>query len=300
MGFIKSIIGTVFILTIFGLLFGTTVWMYYSFFLTQEKEPAEYFVLEKQSEKGLFFGPRYQVITDNSESGNYINKKEFDTLQFGDKVTGFETSDYGFFTKTDQLYDGVLLMFLIVVLGAVFLFLMFRAIAQVPWVNRKLKKREAQRRQKNPKEWLGLGLLVVISILLFTYSLLFTINLFHKVVPINQTEVEGHIVDREYQRTVARRGVYSTYYLTIVFTTEDDQVYQVKKGVTGTTYYKHEYKTAIDISYRNRNPYDIFIKTESMGELIGTIISFRTFIYIASLFFFYWLYSTVRIFLQKE
>lgn len=284
---LKDIFSAVFILCIVGALLGTAIWMYSSFFLSSDKLDAEYYVLEKQSEKGLFLGPRYSVITDNDNGSNFVSKKVFDSLEFGDIIHGHGTDEYGFFTKMDQIYDGSLLILLIIILGFMFIFLLYGCIVSIPAVERKLKKLEMYRTKKKKRNRLGTSILLVILPLALAYSSLYSLNLFYKVVPVGQTFVEGHIIDREFDWNFTPKADYSTYELTIVFTAEDGETYQVKKGVTRATYHNYEYKSSIGLKYRNNNPYDIFIEADSIKEIIGTIANVYTVLYVLCLVTFY-------------
>lgn len=287
--------GLLFILIVLGIILGTTIWMYVNFFHTSDKQVAEYYVLEKQSEKGMFFGPRYTVVTDNNTVGNYVSKEEFDSLEIGDTIKGHETFEYGFFTKMDQIYDGFFLLLLIFIIGFMFIMLLYGFIISIPAVEQAMEKRKEQEPRKKKRNWFGLSLLGVILILAIAYTSLYSLNLFHKLVPINQTTTTGQIVDREYDLNIKPRADYSTYELTIVFTAEDGETYQVKKGVTSETYNK--YGNVIDLKYRNKNPYDIFIQTESIGETIGAIMNVSTVIYLLCLLIFYLLF---RHFMKKR
>lgn len=94
---------SIIIIIIFAVVFGTVVSMYWSSFHSPEREVVERYVLEKQSKKGLFLGPRYQIITDNDTYGSFVTKKEFESLAFGDTISGYATNEYSLFTKMDEL-----------------------------------------------------------------------------------------------------------------------------------------------------------------------------------------------------
>lgn len=285
----RKILGYLLILFILGFILGVVTWMYYSFYLSPEKEAVEQYVIDKQSEKGLFLAPRYRVITDDSPYGNDVTRKTFDSLEFGDKISGYKTNEYGFFTTLDQLYEGSILLAIFIVLGTGFLAILSQLLTMIPAVERIEAKLKRQRFYMILKNGFVYSFLAIGFLVMFSYVALYTNNLFHKLVPIGQTEVEGQVIGRDYEFHRSRRGGYSTYDLMITFTAQDGNSYQVKKRVTRSTYDKYEYYASVPLNYRNRNPNDIFIKTESMMELIGTVISWPTLLYGICLIILYFL-----------
>lgn len=281
-----------FVLGIFGGILGLLIWMYSSFFLTSDKEAVAYEVLEKQSEKGLFMKPRYQVIVNSdSDVPNYVSKKQFDSLDVGDMIHGHETFEYGFFTKMDQFYDGSLLLIGIIFFALMFLIILFGFIVTIPTVDDYFNKREEKETPKKEKRnWTGMGFLIIVVIFMLIYSIPYTVNLVHKLVPINQTVTQGEIIDSEYNRNTTPKADYSTYEFTILFTAHDEKEYQVKKGVTSLTYDMYQHGSMIDIKYRNKNPYDIFIQTQDVNEFFGVIFNVHTLIYGFIIFIFYLLF----------
>ena len=242
---LKEIVGYLFILAIFTVILGTVIWMYVNFFHSSDKIEAEHFVLEKQSEKGMFLAPRYTVITDDSKVGNYVTKKEFDDIEIGDVIEGHKTFEYGFFTKMDHIYEGAVLIFLIVLIGFMFIFILVTLILSIPPIKEALDRREKGQPQKKRKSIIGWGILTILLLASITYMSLYTLNLFHKLVPINQTATTGLIIDRDYDLNIKAQADYSKYELTIEFTAEDGGEYQVQKGVTRATYDLYKYENLI-------------------------------------------------------
>lgn len=172
---------------------------------------------------------------------------------------------------------------------------MIAFIISIPAVERIVDQREARRPAKKNRNWLGTGILIVLIPIALIFSTLYTVNLFHKLVPIGQTTVEGHIVDRDFDDNYTKKADYSTYDLTISFTANDGETYQVEKGVTQATFAAHESTSSIDVKYRNNNPYDIFINTKGIGEIVFAIVNVQTMIFLLCLLVFYMLFKFIFI-----
>lgn len=283
----KEILGELLVLVILGAVFGASVSMYVDYYLTSEREPSERYVLEKQSEKGLFLGPRYQIITDRGGGLSFVTKKEFESLEIGDTIKGHSTNGHYFYTKMDDFYESSLLIFLVLTTGALFIICLVGFIVSIPWIEKKLTEQNKPKQKKKKKKkkiefWmLLLGGIIAIGLV---YNTLYTVNLLHKLMPIGQTTVEAEIVDRESDINITSKGNYSTHFLTVVFKAEDGQTYRVKKEITGSTYNQWQDHSTIDIRYRNHNPYNIFVKTKSVLEVISVLLHRWTIIYILVLF----------------
>lgn len=284
---LKEMLGYLVCLVIFGAILAAVVSMYIDDFVTSERKSSEQYILEKQSEKGLFFGPRYQIITNHDIAPSLVTKKKFESLELGDTIQGHLTNTKQFYTKTDDFYAVFTAIVLIVLIGAALLLFLFLFLISIPYIDKKLtelngrkqgKIKKQRRRKKKIKFWMVLaGILVAIGLV---FNTLYTVNLFHKIVPIAQTTVEAEIIDQVSDINITSKGNFSTHYLTVRFTAEDGQDYRVEKEVTGTTYNKWASETSIDIRYRNSNPYTIFIKTTSVFELISVLLHRWTIVYL--------------------
>lgn len=292
----KEILGELLILVILGGVFGASISMYVDYFLTSERELSEQYVLEKQSEKGLFLGPRYQIITDRGGGSSFVTKREFESLEIGDTIKGHYTNEHYFYTKLDDFYESSLSIFLVLATGALFIICLLGFFVSIPYLETKLAERnklkqaqnlgkgKKKKRRKKKKLEFWMVLLGVIIAIGLVYNTLYTVNLLHKLIPIGQPTVEAKIIDRESDINVTSRANYSIHYLTVLFTTEDGQTYRVKKEITGSTYNNWQDHSTIDIRYRNHNPYDIFVKTKSVFEVIDVLLHRWTIIYLLVFF----------------
>src|SRR5699024_9287952 len=109
-----------------------SVTMYFSMFFDSSTVKSEQFVIEKRADKGLFWSPRYQVMTESHPNGNYVRKKQFDQLQIGDKINGYSSDEYSFFTVTDFIYDSLVLVPLIIIFTAMLLMFLNMLIFSIP------------------------------------------------------------------------------------------------------------------------------------------------------------------------
>src|SRR5699024_7831917 len=116
-------------------------------------------------------------------------------------------------------------------------------------------------------------------------------NLFIKVIPIVKTEAEVLIVEQDYNINITSQGDYSTYDLTIQFLDEEGKEYQVNKAVSSSTFNDYEHRTGIDIEYRNRNPYDIFVKEGSIINYISAFFGVVPLLYGLTIYTLYLIYQ---------
>src|SRR5699024_3118752 len=139
----------------------------------------------------------------------------------------------------------------------------------IPVIDRMLSGKRQDSRSDS--DWASLLNIIVYSLCGVVFILLLSKNLFFKVVAIGETEAEGLIVEQDYNINITSQGDYSTYDLTIQFLDEEGKEYQVNKAVSSSTFNDYEYRTAIDIEYRDRNPYDIFVKERSIINYISAL-----------------------------
>lgn len=262
--------------------------MYWSLYF-QSSEKAERYVIAKQSKKSLYFGPRYQVVTDQDESASYVSKKTFDTLEFGDTISGYETAENGFYTKLDFIYDSFILVPLIIGLGFIVMIYTIILLTRIPVIDQMLSRKRKDSR--SDKDWTTLLIIIVYSICAVVFILLVSKNLFFKVIPIGKTETEGLIVEQDYNINITSQGDYSTYDLTIQFLDEEGKEYQVNKAVSSSTFNDYEHRTGIDIEYRNRNPYDIFVNEGSIINYISAFFGVVPLLYGLTIYTLYLIYQ---------
>jgi len=262
--------------------------LYWSLYF-QSSEKAERYVIAKQSKKSLYFGPRYQVVTDQDEQASYVSKKTFDSLEFGDKITGYESDENGFYTKLDFIYDSFILVPLIIGLGFIVMIYTIILLTRIPVIDRMLSRQRKDSR--SDKDWTTLLIIIVYSLCAIVFILLLSKNLFFKVIPIGKTETEGLIVEQDYNINITSQGDYSTYDLTIQFLDEEGKEYQVNKAVSSSTFNDYEHRTAIDIEYRDRNPYDIFVKEGSIINYISALFGVVPLLYGLTVYTLYLIYQ---------
>lgn len=104
-----------------------------------------------------------------------------------------------------------------------------------------------------------------------------TNNVIVKIMPVGKESAIAEIQDSEIVKSTGRRVLSNTYTLTYTFQDNNNGVYKTKKDVSSYTYYKYVNASNIPIMYRKRFPYETFIDTQSIGEVISTLIRFSNF-----------------------
>lgn len=257
-------------------------------------------VLAKTAEKGLFRPPAYYVKVDwNEKSGdlhegvlNRISSRQMKNIEVGDEISGYLVSENHFITLLDLATDGLLLFFFLV-----FLFLMVIALVSA-WVGnmfsaakkqnkkkrkRKKGKKKSTKRRQNEEKCFGIGfyLFVVFFVIVGFFSVTALWNGMQKVSPVGKVETEAVIVDkyaeRQWQTTYHFNPLYQ---LTLQFTDHEGNEYQMKKEVTPNTYNKYSISDTILISYKNDDPFDIFIEDMTWKDMYQAYIYWELSLYI--------------------
>lgn len=102
-----------------------------------------------------------------------------------------------------------------------FFIILFSFIVSIRAIDKRLEDREKKQPKKEKRDWLGYSVLIVAALFMLVYSIPYTMNLFNKLVPINQTIVEGEVIDEEYHRNKTPKADNSTYELTVLFQAKD-------------------------------------------------------------------------------
>ncbi len=242
--------------------------------LNAEKEEAT--IVGKTAEKGLFLSPAYYVKVDlngGKEEApfkgylNRISKKQMKNLQVGDKINGFST-DKDFSTIRDFLFDSIFYLLGITVFGLLALALVFAVILEIEVVDRFFTRLDETRGAKFLWKIIGRCCTVLAIAVVLYFSTRYLSNLLHKIVPIAQTKTEALITEKhvdisykEYQD--------SAYEFTLEFTSQTGEKIRVVKAVTRHTYNKYEIYEKLPISYRNSDPYDLFVQGTSEIDLLN-------------------------------
>lgn len=230
-------------------------------------------ITAKKSDKSLFRAPSYYVQTEAEDNAredlfHRITSSQMKNLEVGDKLAGYTTYGGNFYTIYDLLFSSFWLLFAIAIFGGFTVLGLFVLICEIPRVDELLAKTFLGRPSSGK---FGMGLLYVVLAIFLFYSGQIGLNLFHKVIPVNQTVTNAEVIDR-YQDINYRKYADSTFQLTVQFQDEDGHYIQVDKEVTRQTYDDHLAADSFAISYRQNNPYDIFDQSSSPQAMIQSFL----------------------------
>src|SRR5699024_8713162 len=62
------------------------------------EEAVEDVVVEKNSKKGLYLYPRFEIKVEGSETPSMVSKEQFESIEIGDKVSGYMRNEDTFLT----------------------------------------------------------------------------------------------------------------------------------------------------------------------------------------------------------
>lgn len=243
-------------------------------------EKTEQNVVNKFSQKGLYFGPQYFV---ESEEGlpNRVSKKEIYNLQIGDTYTVYGDK----LSPGDLLLGGIISLFFIgLVLFIIYILAstIFHDTKLFIWLEDRMKM-DGKWSKKLGKIVKKAAIIVIVAAMIMTI-LLIGKNAFFKVLPYGKTEVEAEIIDREEDEIRSPKSIIKTYTLTLQYKDEAGTLYETEKDVTGTTYDLYASETFIPITYRNHHPFDTFIGDQSFMEFISPIFRWES-IFLATIIY---------------
>ncbi|MCT1902707.1 hypothetical protein [Oceanobacillus sojae] len=259
--------------------------LYLHFSLTIKDEPAVETVEFKYSKKGLYLYPRFEVFVSNSERPSKVSKEQFESIQAGDKISGYMKNADTFVTEKDIRFEKTLAIPIFL-----FLYLSTFSVGLILLNSTKFIKNN-QLYQKIVQRLYKISIYTMLTLYLLigtTFVALTATNIFHKLNTWNQTEVTATILGGDFNEVRTQKGAsYTTYELFLRYQDKQGEDYITRKAVTGTTYSKYKIEEPIPLIYRNNNVYDTFVLTESAKEIWPAFINLYTIfigIYIFSLF----------------
>lgn len=276
----KEVIGMLLFSLLFGLFTVILIFSYFEDYNLKYASKEETVVIEKVGEKGLFTPPAYfvKVKLPNGEKSDYlhrISKNQMKKLEPGDRISGFSTSKGNFHTIRDFLYDSMFYSVGILVFG-LFTFLgLFVLLTEIPAVDRFLDERTFLGRRSTGN---GMKTLAVVMAVFIYFSGRFLSNLFQKLFPFMKTKTEAVIID-QHANTTYRRYEDSSYHFTLLFEDENGMAIRSMKHVTNTTYSSYNVGDSFPISYRNSNPYDVFVNHTNLLDVIPTLFYVELLVY---------------------
>jgi|SRR5699024_9816206 len=243
-------------------------------------------VLLKNSKKGLYLYPRFEVLVEGSDNASMISKEKYESIKIGDKVSGYIRGEESFVTEDDIQFE---LMIGIPILISFYIILLL-------WITGMLNstafvKRREKLRRTIMFTFLGsvTAILTIYLIAGFIMTSLLATNVFNKLNKFNLTETEAIVLGGDWNRTRSHRGgSYTTYELFLLYSDEENELYVTKKAVTGPTYEAYDVDDEITLFYRNNNVNDTFVQAESFEEIWPAFVNMFTFfigLYLVSVFF---------------
>lgn len=239
-------------------------------------EPTEknQIVEEKFMHKGLYFAEDYYVTLSNGETHG-VFKHTFRGLEEGDP---FEP-----FFRTVSWKDFSLITFITIVLfisclGFAYFFASL-IFCKKRWFQKLEDKRKemigwfmsfVQKNEKTKEHWKKWSSLILIIALSIPYVLIAK-NVVFKIMPVGKERTIAEMQDHEIVKSTGVRAPSDTYTLTYIFTDKNNQTYKTKKDVSSYTYHTYANASNIPIYFRKAFPYETFIDTQSVREVVSTL-----------------------------
>lgn len=282
-----------------GLLFSLFTWALVSSYIEEydfsAMEPATARTVEKIGKKGLFTPPAYhvRVVLPNGDESPYMNrisKSKMNGLSVGDKIDGYSAGPSDFSTVHDILYDSLYYFIGMAALGFIAFCCLFACFLSIPGIERigkktpskrkkkrKRKKHKKSREQVERKGWRIAGVTIMLFLIYLAPALL---NTARKLLPFGKTETNVFIYDSDSYVTY-RKYEDSAYELTISFKDLAGNTIQVIKDVTSHTYGQYTIGDILPISYRNADPYDVFVRNASGWDFFHAMLTMQAFVYLS-------------------
>lgn len=279
-------------LAVITVLFSIFTWVLTASYIEEynlfSAEPVTVTTVEKVAAKGLYAPPAYYVRVElpNGEESTYLNrisKSEEKEIQVGDAVDGYSIRPSDFSTIRDFIYDSAFYLFGIAVFGFLAFCCLIALLLSFPVVEaleekiafkRQQKKRKKNKQEKERTGWRIVGVVLLVFLIFIGRFLL---NLVRKLLPFGKTETEALILDRDSYVTY-RKYEDSSYELSVSFEDHAGRAFQVIKNVTGQTYQQYGIGDKLPITYRNANPYDVFVRDFSFLNIFEVVMTWESFV----------------------
>lgn len=289
---------------IFILFFGAITFFFVDDFISENNlkdvKKTEVIVVEKFGQKGLFGPPSHhvRVLLPNGEKADYSNqvsKRQLNDIEVGKTISGYAKNDAHFSTLRDYIFDSLISIGVITIFGTMTLLGLLVLLTEIPWINRFLENKTFLGRESNGK--FGWGVFYVTMGVFFYIAFRFMKNLFFKLIPWKQTETNAVILDAEFYKT-NRRYEDSFYEYSIQFQTESGEIIHATKAVTSQTFERYQIGDVLPITYRQGQPYDLFVTNGSLSDFLSMIFYREllvdvavTVVFIASVYVYFRYYS---------
>src|SRR5690625_236787 len=247
-------------------------------------ERTEAAIYTTYSKKGTYTLPSYYAIVEKpdgvmSYERHSITKNQINTLDSGDKIPGFKTVDGGFSSTKDVIHFTTIGIVLVVFSGAILLLGIAAIYLQLPFA-KKPSGRVKSLLTFILKWFLGLPFALF---LLFQLNL-FAGNMFHTLIPMNQSETDAMIVSKDSSISGGRYKTVS-YEFSLEFEDQSGDSIDVYKKVPKKTYDDYHEDGTISIAYRDKNPYDIYLLSDDQFTIKNLFYFSPNMLYLYSIIF---------------
>lgn len=238
-------------------------------------------VEDKFTHKGLYFANQYFVKLSNGETNN-VFKHDFNALEKGDAFQPFFQS----LSWKDFWFIFFITGFFFISWIALAYFCALEIFRETKLFQKLEEVREGiiewfislfQKNEQTKERWKKWSFLVLIIALSIPYILMAK-NVVIKVIPVGKESTIAQVQDHEIMEATGYRALSDTYTLTYTFKDKNKQSYKTKKDVSSYTYHKYANESNIPIFYRKTFPYETFIDTRSVGEVVSTLFRFSNFV----------------------
>lgn len=290
---LKEIAGMVIISILFTLFTVALVSAYIEDYNLFSAESVAVKTVEKAGAKGLYSPPSYYVRVElpNGDEAPYLNrisKQQMKDLQIGDELTGYSLRPSDFSTLRDFIFDSIFYLFGIVVLGFLAFCCWIALIYSLPiWDRLERKERSKKKAKQQKKNWEkqhkkkvrnGWRTVGVIMLIFWMFLMPFLLNSLRKLLPFGKTKAEAFVLNRDSYVTY-RKHEDSSYELTLSFKDDAGETIQVIKDVTRNTYQQYNFGDTVPITFRNANPYDVFVQNTTFWDLLQVATTWQAYVY---------------------
>lgn len=222
------------------------------------------------SSKGIYFGLDYAVVSED-EKYQRLSKSEINDLHIGDTYIA---------TKKESIKSAFFMGLIAIPFGAFMIWFVWVLLSGEVFVNTKLmqtiQKKRLHHHTKKRHNKFGRYMMEVLAVsLIITTIVIYSFigrNVFYKINPVMTTQTQAEIMEKEEERG-SFRGSSTTYTFTIQYEDQSGIQYESEKDVSSVTYRKYKVGRYVPIKYVDKNPYNTFIRSTSLGEAINGMLS---------------------------
>lgn len=245
------------------------------FVVAPEKQETEAIVGFKNSKKGLYLFPRYEILVHGSDKETSVSKETYYSIEIGDNIEGYMRADRHFVTEDQIQMERLYFVPVLIFLDGFWFFYLLKMLSERKFVKQREKLAKLFKTIFKSGE-----IAILVSLLLagLVMTILVVTNVYHKLDKSNLIEAEATVLAKDRSYTRSPRGSFSTYELLLLYSDREDRAQVTKKAVTRTTFKAYDSKDELTLFYRKNNVDDTFIQAESFNEVWPALVSLFTLI----------------------